>query len=82
VNTLSYISCSGGSEDVASLTPFAYVGGPGNIVEGNAITFTPGPYATTWNSFLVTQIYPTVTLETVQPRVIVWNVSTAFGDAR
>jgi hypothetical protein len=74
VNTLSYISCTQGQ--TASLEPFAYVGGPNDIVEGNALTFTlPGPYATTWNSILLTQVYQTVTLETVEPTVVVWNVS-------
>jgi hypothetical protein len=73
VNTLSFISCTQGQ--TASLEPFAYVGGPNDIVEGNAVTFTlPGPYATTWNSILLTQVYATVTLETVEPTVVVWNV--------
>lgn len=72
VQTLSFISCSG---QTGTLNPWAYIGGPTDIVSGTPITFTVGPYATTIQTTVFTQTYPTVTLETVQPSVLVWNVS-------
>jgi hypothetical protein len=73
---MSYISCS--PDQTGTLNPWVYIGGPGDINSGSVITFTL-PYATTLQTTVFTQVYPTVTLETVQPTVEIWNVHSQSG---
>jgi len=73
VQPMSYISCDG--KFTNTLEAWAYVGGPNNIVSGNSIVFTAGPYATTYQTTTFTLTFPTVTLDNISPTVIIWNVS-------
>ena len=74
---MSYISCSNA---VGTLNPWLYIGGPNSIRSGQGITFTLTSYATTMQTTVFTQIYPTVTMETVPASVVVWNVP-QMGDS-
>lgn len=71
LQSMSYVSCSNA---VGTLNPWLYIGGPNSIRSGQAITFTLTSYATTMQTTVFTQIYPTVTMETVPASVVVWNV--------
>ena len=71
LQSMSYISCSNA---VGTLNPWIYLGGPDSIHSGQPITFTLTSYATTMQTMVFTQVYPTVSMETVPASVVVWNV--------
>jgi len=74
---MSFISCDGVFTN--TLEAWAYVGGPENIVSGNSILFTAGPYATTYQTTTFTLTFPTVELEAISATEIIWNVSCLYS---
>jgi hypothetical protein len=76
VQPMSYISCDGVFTN--TLEPWVYVGGPENILSGNSIIFTAGPYATTFQTTTFTITFPSVLLENLAPTEIIWNVRLFF----